>query len=72
MRVQEVARQLGVSADWLRRLERLGRIPTAQRDMNGTRRYSENDVMLLRSLIYSGSNKALARNHRRIAVAMTP
>ena len=60
MRVTEVARQLGVSADWLRRLEREGRIPAALRDLNGCRRYSELDVERLRSVLF-GVQQASSR-----------
>jgi|GEM_PF-3387371 len=60
MRVNEVARELCISADWLRRLERKGRIPPAARDMNGCRRYSQNDLKCLRALIYQGRSKQSA------------
>ena len=52
MRVIDVARELGLSADWIRRLERDGRIPPAQRDVNGHRRYTDTDVERLRELIF--------------------
>jgi DNA-binding transcriptional MerR regulator len=58
MRVTMVAKQLGVSADWLRRLERLGRIPRALRDMNGYRRYLQADVERLRQIIFPCDDKA--------------
>jgi len=51
MRVIEVARQLGVSTDWIRRLERAGRIPPATRDSNGHRRYGQADVERLRAIL---------------------
>jgi hypothetical protein len=44
-----VSRQLGVSPEHLRTLEREGRIPPARRDFNG-RVYSEFDIALLRAL----------------------
>lgn len=34
MRIKELARELGVSPDWIRKLERSGRIPLALRDSN--------------------------------------
>ena len=37
LRVNKVARELGVSETWLRRAEQQGRIPKARRDMNGWR-----------------------------------
>ncbi len=42
--VNEVARLLGVSEAWLRRVERHGRIPKVGRDTNGRRVYSENRI----------------------------
>ena len=56
--VSEVARQLGISAGWLRRAEAQGRIPRAIRDLNGWRRYSEADVERLRAILIPG-----ARSH---------
>ncbi len=44
MRVGEVARHIGVSADWLRRQERTGNIVAARRDRNGRRRYDEDTI----------------------------
>ena len=52
MRCVDVARELGFSADWLRRAERDGKIPPVQRDLNGHRRYSPEDVKRLRELLY--------------------
>jgi hypothetical protein len=43
------SRQLGVSPEHLRALERAGRIPQARRDFNG-RVYTEFDIALLRSM----------------------
>ncbi len=52
MRVAEVARRLGVSPDWIRRLERQGRIPPPRRDLNGTRRYTLDDLERLEKLLF--------------------
>ena len=52
MRIAAVAQELGVSSDWLRRLERAGEIPKAQRDVNGHRRYATDDVVRLRELLF--------------------
>jgi DNA-binding transcriptional MerR regulator len=52
MRVIDLARQLGCSADWLRSLERAGKLPLAQRDLNGYRRYSPTDVARIRALLF--------------------
>lgn len=53
MRIAEVAKTLGISADWIRRLERSGSIPQAQRDSNGHRRYTEADRFRLQSLLFA-------------------
>ncbi len=49
IRISEAARRLGVTAIYLRLLERQGRIPPARRDPGG-RVYSETDIALLRAL----------------------
>jgi excisionase family DNA binding protein len=48
MRIKELAETVGVSADWVRKLEREGRIPRAARDHNGHRRFDEEDARRLR------------------------
>jgi MerR HTH family regulatory protein len=55
MRVSEVARALLISPTFLRRLERSGRIPPARRDLNGHRRYTDEDLDRLRRLILGPS-----------------
>jgi DNA-binding transcriptional MerR regulator len=40
LRVNEAARELGVSESWLRRADKGGRIPKARRDINGWRLYT--------------------------------
>ena len=52
MRVREAARLLKISADWLRELEKRGKIPPVTRDMNGCRRYSDEDIIRLRRILY--------------------
>ena len=53
MRTAEVARQLGVSPSWLRKLERAGRVPAAPRDsLSGQRRYTQEDLERLRAVLY--------------------
>jgi MerR family regulatory protein len=52
VRITQLASELGVSSDWLRRLERAGAIPKAQRDRNGHRRFSTEDVARLKALIF--------------------
>ena len=52
MRITTFAGQLGVSPDWLRKLERQGRIPSPSRDVNGHRRYHERDIQCLRQILF--------------------
>lgn len=47
--ISEAARELGLSADWLRKGERRGSLPHAKRDRNGHRYYTEEDVERLRN-----------------------
>lgn len=49
LHIGEAAKQIGVTPEHLRNLERTGRIPAARRDFNG-RIYSEFDIALLKSL----------------------
>jgi DNA-binding transcriptional MerR regulator len=51
LKVSEVARQLGCSAEWLREAERRGKIPPASRDINGWRVYSHEDIQAIRALL---------------------
>jgi DNA-binding transcriptional MerR regulator len=51
MRIGDVARELGVSRDTLRRLEARGLIEPA-RDWIGQRRYSREDLAALRAKIF--------------------
>ena len=53
MRIKEAAQRLGVCIDWIRKLERDGRIPPVQRDLNGHRRYSEEDLDEVRRILYA-------------------
>jgi predicted site-specific integrase-resolvase len=58
LRISEAARQLGVSAQYLRLLEGEGRIPTARR-IFGCRIFSADDVARLKSMGV-GSGKRLS------------
>jgi DNA-binding transcriptional MerR regulator len=52
MRVGEAAKRFGISVDWLRRLERKGRLPTNPvRDVNGHRRYTIEDLDTIRAVV---------------------
>lgn len=49
-RISEVARELGISAEWLRKGEERGFFPTARRDPdNGHRYYTRRDIEHLKS-----------------------
>jgi DNA-binding transcriptional MerR regulator len=48
-RISEAARELGISAEWLRVGERRGFFPPAPRDHNGHRYYTEEDLERMRS-----------------------
>jgi DNA-binding transcriptional MerR regulator len=47
-RISEAARELGISAEWLRVGERRGYFPPALRDRNGHRYYTEEDIERMR------------------------
>jgi len=56
-RVSETARELGISEAWLRRAEKSGRIPEARRDLNQWRVYSQEDLELIRTLLWPTEQK---------------
>ena len=64
MRIRSFSQKVGFSADWLRRLERNGRIPPATRDLNGHRRYTEGDVEKLRALLICHADGPVAKAQR--------
>lgn len=43
-KISEAARELGISAEWLRAGEKRGFFPPARRDRNGHRYYTREDV----------------------------
>jgi|ETNmetMinimDraft_16_1059900.scaffolds.fasta_scaffold433069_1 DNA-binding transcriptional MerR regulator len=49
--IGQVARQLGVSVDWLRRAEKDKKIPRARRRLGGWRVYSAADLERLQTLL---------------------
>lgn len=59
--IGQVARELGVSTDWLRRAERDGRLPRARRHMSGWRVYSAKDVAVIRALLVPASQSEISR-----------
>jgi DNA-binding transcriptional MerR regulator len=47
--ISEAARELSLSAEWLREGEKRGSLPKAKRDRNGYRYYTESDIERLRN-----------------------
>jgi DNA-binding transcriptional MerR regulator len=47
--ISEAARELGLSAEWLREGEKRGSLPKAKRDRNGHRFYTLKDIERLRN-----------------------
>jgi DNA-binding transcriptional MerR regulator len=47
--ISEAARELGLSAEWLRQGEKRGSLPPAKRDRNGNRYYTPEDLDRLRN-----------------------
>ena len=47
--ISEAARELGLSAEWLRQGEKRGSLPPARRDRNGYRSYTAEDLVRLRN-----------------------
>jgi DNA-binding transcriptional MerR regulator len=52
--VSEAARELGLSAEWLRQGEKRGALPPARRDRRGHRYYTAQDLERLRNRRLSG------------------
>ena len=46
--ISEAARELGISIEWLRAVERRGYFSPAPRDRNGHRYYTEEDIECMR------------------------
>ena len=62
--VSEAARELRLSADWLRQGEARGSIPPAKRDSNGRRYYTIGDLTRLRDLGVGERKKTSADRER--------
>ena len=54
--ISEAARELGLSAEWLRQGEKRGALPPAQRDRNGYRYYTPEDIERMRNRRLIGCN----------------
>jgi DNA-binding transcriptional MerR regulator len=55
--ISEAARELGLSAEWLREGEKRGSLPLARRDRNGYRFYTEDDIERLRNRRFLGQDE---------------
>jgi DNA-binding transcriptional MerR regulator len=55
--ISAAARELGLSAEWLRKGEKRGSLPPAKRDRNGYRYYTEEDVDRLRNRRLRGKSE---------------
>ena len=64
MRVAQAARDLNVSADWIRRMERRGVLPLAPRDRNGHRRYDVGLIAQIRTVLYRAPLTPIPRGRR--------
>ena len=47
--ISEAAREVSLSAEWLREGEKLGALPLARRDRNGYRYYTQADIERLQN-----------------------
>jgi hypothetical protein len=59
IRITEAARELGVCADRLKRLEAAG-LFVARRDIAGQRRYAREDIARLHAILYPAASAASA------------
>jgi DNA-binding transcriptional MerR regulator len=55
--ISEAARELSLSAEWLREGERRGSLPKAKRDRNGYRYYTASDIERLRNRRLLGTDE---------------
>jgi DNA-binding transcriptional MerR regulator len=55
--ISAAARELELSAEWLRKGEQRGSLPLAERDRNGYRYYTEEDLRRLRDRRLLGSGE---------------
>ena len=62
MRIGEAAHQVGISPTTLKRLEQRGLIHP-RKDRNGQRRYTEDDIAVIRALYYPPAPAATAAAH---------
>ncbi|HZB10385.1 MAG TPA: MerR family transcriptional regulator [Rubrobacter sp.] len=66
-RISEAARELGISAEWLRVGEKRGYFPLALRDRNGHRYYTEDDIERMRNRPTSRRTEESARESNEVS-----
>ena len=66
MRTREAAERAGISPDWLRQLERDGRIGPFARDVNGHRRLTDEDVERIRAVVTNPQTRSHGREALRV------
>lgn len=62
LKISEAARELSLSADWLRQGEKRGSLPPARRDRNGYRYYTPEDIERLRNRRLFSTEEVLRAN----------
>lgn len=68
-RISQAARELDLSAAWLRAGEKRGVLPPAKRDRNGFRYYTESDISTLRSMGVGSRPRRLKRAEEVLGAA---
>jgi DNA-binding transcriptional MerR regulator len=66
-RISEAARELGISAEWLRVGEKRGYFPLALRDRNSHRYYTEDDIERMRNRPTSRRTEESARESNEVS-----
>jgi DNA-binding transcriptional MerR regulator len=66
-RISEAARELGISAEWLRVGEKRGYFPLALRDRNGHRYYTEDDIERMRKRTTSRRTEESVRESTEVS-----
>ena len=66
-RISEAARELGISAEWLRVGEKRGYFPLALRDRNGHRYYTEDDIERMSNRPTSRRTEESARESNEVS-----
>lgn len=70
--ITQAARQIGCSERWLREAPKKGKIPTARRDVNGWRTYTQEDIDIIKALLIGQSpNTSISKASSR-AVSSGP